>query len=403
MPWRETSALRERKQFITAWEEERRYGPPNFAALCRTFSVSRQTGYKWLRRYLDADRDLVSLEDRSRRPLTSPEQTPVKVVDLIIRARKLRPYWGPRTLRVWLVRQGVRGEELPAASTIGGILKREGLVRRRSRRPRTPPSAAKPSVEADRPNAVWCVDFKGHFRTGDGLVCYPLTIIDAYSRYLLRCEATVSPDERFVRRVFESAFLEFGLPARLRSDNGSPFASVGPGGLSRLSVWWVKLGIRPERIQPGKPQQNGRQERFHRTLKRETAWPPRASLRAQQRAFDQFRVRYNEERPHQALGMAVPDEMHVPSTLRFTGEVSDPVYPPEWERRRLNASGHLPWKGRLLYIGTPLSRELVGLRPVGLDEFEVYFGPVLLGVFDERRPSLRLIRPTRRGRRPSAE
>jgi putative transposase len=403
MPWRETSALRERKQFITEWERERRYGPPNFAALCRAFSVSRQTGYKWLRRYLDAQGDVAALENRSRRPLTSPDQTPVKVVDLLVRARKLRPHWGPRTLRVWLMRQGVQSEELPAASTIGGILKREGLVRRRSRRRRTPPSSARPSVEADRPNAVWCVDFKGHFRTSDGMVCYPLTIIDAYSRYLIRCEATISPDERFVRRVFESAFREFGLPARMRSDNGTPFASVGPGGLSRLSVWWIKLGIRPERIQPGKPQQNGRQERFHRTLKRETAWPPRASLRAQQRAFDQFRVRYNEERPHQALGMVVPDELHVPSTRRFADVVSDPKYPPDWEMRRVNAAGSLPWKGRQIGVGAALAGQLVGLRPTGPEQFEVHFGPIVLGLIDENRSRDRLIRPVRRGRRPSAE
>lgn len=394
--------MRERSRFIDEWTAQQEDGRVNFAALCRAYGISRQTGYKWVTRFLRAEGDRNALEDRSRRPHTSPEATDASVVDLLVKARKQRPHWGPRTLRSWLIRRGISAERLPAASTIGAILKREGLVRRRQRRPRTPPASARPSVEAERPNEVWGIDFKGQFRTGDGMPCYPLTVVDAYSRFLIRCEATATPDESFVRNVLTSAFREFGLPARIRSDNGPPFASVAPGGLSKLAVWWIKLGIRPERIEPGKPQQNGRQERFHRTLKTETALPPRASLKAQQRAFDRFLRRYNEDRPHQALGMAVPDELHVPSTMRFVDLPPDPTYPPTWETRRASSSGHVAWNQQQIYVGPALRGELVGFRPVDAIRYELYFGPVLLGLFDPSRDKAGLIR-ARRARRTSQQ
>lgn len=402
MPWMETSAMRERQQFVADWATDARVGRVNFAALCRAYDISRQTGYKWLGRYLAAQGRLEALADRSRRPLSSPDAIPDDVVDLLIQARKKRPYWGPVTLRRWLVNRGEDEASLPAPSTIGSILKRHGLVRRRQRRRRTPPSMGKPSVEADCPNAVWCIDYKGQFRTADGQLCYPLTLIDAYSRYLLRCEALPSTDERRARQVLESAFREFGLPARIRSDNGSPFASTGVGGLTRLSVWWIKLGIVPDRIEPGKPQQNGRLERFHSTLKRETANPPRASARAQQRAFDRFRGRYNDERPHQALGGVVPDELHVPSTKLFVPEPPDPTYPATWETRRVSRHGSVAWNGAPLPLGGVLSGELVGIKPIDHDRVEFYFGPALLGTYDPGRFAHRLIRPRPKPRRRTA-
>ena len=385
--------MKERQQFVADWATDARVGRVNLAALCRAYGISRQTGYKWLSRYLAAHGRVDALADRSRRPHTSPDAIPDDVVDLLIKARKARPYWGPVTLRRWLVNRGEDEQRLPAPSTIGSILKRYGLVRRRQRRRRTPPAGGKPSIEADRPNSVWCIDYKGHFRTADGQLCYPLTLIDGYSRYLLRCEALPGTDERGARRVLESAFREFGLPARIRSDNGSPFASTGVGGLTRLSVWWVKLGIVPDRIEPGKPEQNGRLERFHSTLKRETAAPPRASTRAQQRAFDIFRPRYNEERPHQALGGAVPDELHVPSTKLFVTDPPDPSYPPDWETRRVTRAGSITWNGGPLPIGQVLAGELVGIKPIDHDRLEFYFGPVLLGYYDPARVRHRLIRP----------
>jgi putative transposase len=382
----------ERARFVKAWLDQIRHGRVNISALCRTFGISRTNGYKWLERFERSKGDLNALAARSRRPLSSPTATDEKTVAMLIRARKARPHWGPVTLREWLVRQGTDPDRLPAVSTIGAILKREGLVRQRARRARTPPTLSRPSTDADCPNAVWCIDFKGQFKTADGMLCYPLTLIDAYSRYLLRCEATTSPTEGFVRMVLESAFREFGLPARIKSDNGTPFAAPTLGGLSRLSVWWIKLGVVPERIEPGKPQQNGRQERMHRTLKRETALPPRASLAAQQRAFDRFKQRYNEERPHQALSMAVPDELHVPSTRRFVEEPPDPSYPSDWETRRVNSAGEIHLDQLTIRLTPVLRRELVGLRPIDAIRYEIYFGPVLLGLLDPLRPKTPLVR-----------
>jgi putative transposase len=218
MPWKETSAMQQRKQFLLDWEMDARVGRVNLAALCRAYGISRPTAYKWIGRYLQARGRLEALAERSRRPLSSPEAIPDDVVDLLVKARKARPYWGPVTLRRWLINRGEDETRLPAPSTIGAILKRHGLVRPRQRRWRTPPSmGTKPSVEADCPNAVWCIDYKGHFRTADGQLCYPLTLIDGYSRYLLRCEGLPSTDERRAREVLESAFREFGLPARIRS------------------------------------------------------------------------------------------------------------------------------------------------------------------------------------------
>jgi len=402
MPWTERSTVSERKQFIAAWELQLEDGAVNIALLCRTFGVCRETGYKWLRRFEAGG--LEALEDHSRRPHNSPDATPDHVVDLIVKVRKARPYWGPVTLRQVLVRQGVPAEDVPSASTIGSILKREGLVRRRARRPRTPPSSSSTQTfaSADRPNAMWCIDFKGWFRTADGVICYPLTIVDAYSRYLVRCEGTGTPDEAFVRKVCESAFREFGLPARIRSDNGAPFASTGAGGLTGLSTWWIKLGILVERIDPGKPQQNGRQERFHRTLKAEAATPPRSSLRAQQRTFDQFRLRYNEERPHHALGGAVPDELHTPST-RVYADAVDPTYLPGWDVQRAGSGGSVVVDRQRIAVNSALRGELVGLRSSGPTRVEIYFGPVVLGYVERFRRPLRLVRPRRRRPRPAAE
>jgi putative transposase len=388
------SAIHHRQQFIADWAADARVGRVNFAALCRAYGVSRETGYKWLRRFLETGGRRDALADRSRRPLSNPGAVPEDVVDLVIKARKARPYWGPVALRLWLINRGEDEASLPAPSTIGSILKRHGLVRPRQKRRRTSPTMpGKPSVEANCPNDVWAVDYKGQFRTADGQLCYPLTLVDCFSRYLLRCEGLPSTDERRARQVLESAFREYGLPARIRSDNGSPFASTGVGGLTKLSVWWIKLGIRHERIEPGKPQQNGRLERFHRTLKRETASPPRASMRAQQRAFDVFRGRYNEERPHQALGGAVPDELHVPSSRRLLSDPPDPTYAPNWEMRRVTRGGTVSWDRGPIAVGKVLAGEVVGVKPIDHDKVEFYFGPVMLGYYDPARFERRLIRP----------
>jgi transposase InsO family protein len=366
------------------------------AALCRAFGISRDTGHRWVGRYVEADRDLTAVQARSRRPLSSPTKVSPEMEDLLIRARKRKPRWGPRKLRAWLVDLHP-DVTFPAASTVGAVLKRHGITQpRRKRRRTTPPT--QPFATCTGPNAVWCVDFKGHFRTADGVRVYPLTIMDGYSRFLLRCEGLEEPRGREVQHVFESAFSEFGLPAVIRSDNGPPFATVGAGGLSDLSVWWIRLGIRPERIEPGKPQQNGRHERMHRTLKQETAWPPRASLRAQQTAFDRFRREYNCERPHEALNNETPASAYRPSGRGYPRPSRTPETEGFGEVRSVDALGRFRWGRAKVLANRALRGERVELLPVGPNHWEVRYGPVVLGLLDNDRPG-RGLAPRRRARR----
>ncbi len=398
MPWKETDPLKERVRFVLAWERmwNETEGRPNLAALCRAFGISRQTGHKWITRYRDAGHDLRAVDERPRRPRNSPTRVSPQMEDLLIRARKKHPSWGPRKLRSWLKKRFER-LELPAASTIGAVLKRNGLTRPRRLRRRTPPHT-EPFSDCAAPNAVWCVDFKGHFRTADGTTVYPLTIMDAFSRYLLRCEALCRPGGMEVWDVFEGAFKEYGLPDAIRSDNGSPFASTGAGGLSELSVWWVKLGIRPERIDPGHPEQNGRQERMHRTLKQQTAMPPETCLEAQRRAFDRFRKEYNEERPHEALGQDTPGSVYMASSKRLPKKTPR-IEPEFWmDAHRLDSSGRFQWGRSKVLVNSALRGELVELIPIGTYHWEVRYGPVILGILNGRRPSQGL-RASKKGRK----
>jgi transposase InsO family protein len=295
MPWKETCAMDQRIRFVLAASEEGAV----MSQVCASYGVSRQTGYKWLARYEIGGPQ--GLQDLSRAPHRHGRSREAELVS-DIRALRARYGWGPKKLRVKL------GElwpdiALPAVSTIGDWLARWGLTESRARRRSSPPYA-QPFALAAQPNAVWCVDFKGWFRTGDGVRCDPLTISDAMSRYLLCCQAVERPDHGHARRVFEQAFCEYGLPFFLRSDNGPPFASTAAGGLSALSLWWIKLGIVPERIEPGQPQQNGRHERMHRTLKHDTAKPPASSVAAQQRRFDEFRGIFKRASQHPSVYVA---------------------------------------------------------------------------------------------------
>ena len=294
--------------------------------------------------------------------------------------RGAHPSWGPKKLRAKLV-EWAPEQGWPAPSTIGELLHREGLSHGRKRRRRATPSAS-PLRTAVTANDVWCIDFKGWFRTGDGARCDPLTVSDAYSRYLLCAQALERPDYAGCRAALEGVFRECWLPRAIRSDNGAPFASLGAGGLSRLSVWWVKLGITPERIAPGKPQQNGRHERMHKTLKAETASPPAADLQAQQRRFDCFRHEFNHERPHEALGQTPPQKHYVPSSRAYPARVEDPPYPADFELRRVRSNGEIKWQGELLFIGEALIGEVIGLRENQDGDGELYFGPVGLGIID---------------------
>lgn len=381
MPWQETDVSKERVKFVLEWEKRWNAGEgrTNFAALCREFGISRQQGYFWIRRFQDADFSIEAVVERSHRPARSPTKVSSEMEDHLAAARKAHPTWGPRKLRSWL--QNRHPEILlPAASTIGEVLRRRGLTVSPKRRSRATMLRRAPFAETTGPNATWCADFKGHFRTADGTVCYPLTIVDAFSRFLIRCEIVKEPTGAEVQRVFDSAFLEFGLPSAIRSDNGPPFASVGAGGLTKLSVWWLRLGIRLERITPGKPQENGRQERFHRTLKAETTKPPRANPRAQQRAFDEFRRDYNTERPHEALGQRVPLSAYEQSPRRYPRALMN-FEPIEWEDQiGVRHDGTIRWKRKSLFISSALAHLGVEIEPTAVTgEWLVHFGPLSIG------------------------
>lgn len=374
----------ERVRFVAACHDSQ----DSFARLCRSFGISRKTGYKWLARY--EAQGPRGLEEASRAPRAIPHRTPDEVRDVLVAARREHPFWGPKKLRCVVAERHPR-LALPAPSTIGALLKREGLIRPRKRRLRVPWST-QPLDPCHDPNALWCLDFKGHFALGDRTRCYPLTVTDAFSRYLLACEAMGEGKEAPVRAVLERAFREFGLPERIRSDNGPPFASVGLGGLTGLSVWWIKLGITPERIEPGHPEQNGRHERMHRTLKQEATQPAAADLGAQQRTFDRWRAQYNDVRPHEALGQRPPASAYALSRRSYPSVLGEPTYGPDVQVRRVHASGRLKRKGVWVVLARCLGGEPVGLREVGEAQWQLYYGPIYLGTLDETKREPRLLR-----------
>jgi putative transposase len=384
MGWKETCAVDERMRFVIALEKREE----SFAAICRQFGVSRRVGYKWLARYEEAG--IEGLLDRSRAPLHHPQAIADDLAEQCLAVRRAHPSWGPLKVLAFLERRAPR-TNWPSASTIGALFDREGLTVKRKLRRRSPPSSA-PFAHCGAANDVWCIDFKGWFLTGDGARCEPLTLTDAYSRYLLRCQALARTDTDHVWPVIDAAFREFGLPRYMRSDNGSPFASRGAGGLSRLSIRLIKAGVRPERIAPGKPQQNGRHERMHLTLLRDAADPPAPSLRQQLKRLREFQRLYNEQRPHQALGNATPGDLYVPSLRRFDGVLRQPEYDAEHEVRRVRPNGEIRWRNHAIYINQALAGEPVGLieNSVG---WTVSYGPIVLGTIAHQDDRLRKTKP----------
>jgi putative transposase len=380
MPWKETCAMDERIRFVVTAREEGAV----MSEVCERFGISRMTGYKWLARYAEAGMD--GLKDRSRAPKRHGGARPEAVVEAVLGLRARYPFWGPRKLRVKL-EQGLPDLALPAASTIGDWLRREGLTHARGRRRRCAPYT-RSFAAAMAPNDVWAVDFKGWFRTADGERCDPLTITDAFSRSLLCCQGMIRPDHEHVRPAFEAAFGEFGLPAAIRNDNGPPFASTAAGGLSALSVWWIKLGIAPERIEPGKPQQNGRHERMHRTLKAETATPPAATFADQQKRFERFRREFNEERPHEALGQKPPASFYVRSSRSYPCALREPVYDQATAVRRVRSNGEIRWNGELVFVSQVLVGEPVGVEETESGEWLVRYADIELGFIDPKRNRL---------------
>lgn len=374
MPWEVTSPLKERQKFVQAYVT----GRYTVTELAEAFGVSRKTAHKMIKRFAEAGP--AGIEDRPHTAHTHPNATPDEVAQAVIRQKRAHPTWGPLKLLPTTADTPEVTAAWPAPSTRGFILARVGLTQRRRRRRRVPPST-EPFSACDRPNAVWCADFKGWFRTQDGQRCDPLTVSDAYSRMLLCCRGMDRPDYAHVRPAFEAVFREYGLPDAIRTDNGPPFASVAAGGLSRLAVWWVKLGIQPERIEPGHPEQNGRHERMHLTLKQECCRPPAATPGAQQMRFDAFGHSFNFERPHQALGLKPPAAFYKHSFRPYPTRLEDPLYPADALVRRVRSNGEIRWQGNLVFLSEALIGEVVGVveTPVG---YEVHFGPITLGRLD---------------------
>lgn len=348
--------------------------------LCDRFGVSRKTGYKWLNRF--AEVGLEGLEDHSRAPQSCPHVTPPKTVAALVRARQAHPTWGPKKLVPYLARTQPE-LALTAPSTAGDVLKREGLIPARKRRRKFTHPGSTPLV-AEAPNAVWMADFKGEFATRDGRLCYPLTVTDAHSRFLIACWGLLSTECRGALPIFTRMFQEYGLPAAIRTDNGTPFVTVALGGLSRLNVYWIKLGIRHQRNQPAHPEQNGRHERMHRTLKAETTRPPAGDLRGQQTRFAAFQAEFNYERPHEALAQQTPSTCYVPALRPFPAHLPEPEYAGHLSVRRVGASGSISFSSRRLFVSEVLAGEWVGLEEVDEDVWSLYFYDVLLGRFHVR-------------------
>lgn len=364
MPWRVTGRMQERCSFIRDW-----ISGQSVTGLCLVYGVSRKTGHKWICRF--KEEGYPGLEDGSRARLTQALATDAATEALIVDARERHASWGPKKLRAWL-RVEHPGHAFPAPSTLGEILKRRGLVRPR-RRVRRLSCEGTGTVPVTGCNDLWNADFKGQFRLGNGAYCYPLTVTDTHSRYLLGCEALPGTGSEGAARVFRGLFESHGVPLAIRTDNGVPFASVGGGRLSRLSVLWLLQGIALVRINPGRPQENGSHERMHRTLKAETTRPPELTAERQQRRFDRFREEYNGERPHEALGQVTPASVYVPSRGAYQPCPREPEYPGHWEVRRVNRLGEVKFKGCTYFVSEALCGQPVGLRETEEDVWRLEF------------------------------
>jgi putative transposase len=377
MPWPETSPVEERDRFI----DDHQLGLYTMTELCARYAVSRKTGYKWLGRYDAGGRR--ALVNRSRAPHHCPHKISDAVAQLLVSARRGHPDWGPEKLLHWLAPRHP-GLAWPATSTAGDLLAREGLVKkRRRRRPPHHPGVVPPVTTA--PNDLWATDFKGQFRTADGIYCYPLTVTDQHTRFLLACHGLLSTRGTGVRPIFDRLFREYGLPRAMRTDNGVPFASTSLHGLTPLNVWWLRLGIQHQRILPAHPQQNGAHERMHKTLKQGAIRPPRSTLATQQRAFNRFRQEYNHERPHQFLRGRTPGSLYRSSLRAYTGALPTLEYPGHFLVKRVTNAGTIRFKTRLVYLATALKAHRVGLEEVEDGIWSLYFCDVLLGRIDERK------------------
>jgi transposase InsO family protein len=393
MPFKETGRMEERIRMFLEYES----GNWSVSELCRRYGVCRDTFYEWRRRKETGDSTWFL--DRSHAPLQCWQTTDGAIAEQVIAARRRFPYLGPRKLLAVLDREAPE-IAWPAASTIGTILKRAGLISPVKRRRRAL-DQPRPCTPVTRANDEWSTDFKGWFRTRDQQRIDPLTVADSHSRFLIGLQI-VAPTIEGVRPCFEQAFREYGLPWAIRCDNGSPFGSQGAGGLTKLSAWWTKLGIAPHFIHPASPQENGRHERMHRTLKAQTSTPPADNAPEQQARFDVFRRHYNEERPHEALGQRPPAELYTQSVRAMPQRVEDPWYDADHQVRRVRSSGEIKWKGKLVFISQALVDELVGIAERETGDHVVRFCDLDVGLID-RRDLFTRFAPPREGLRDPGE
>ena len=377
MPWSQTTPMDQKTQFIADYLRK----SFSFTELCARYGVSRETGYRLVERYVE--QGPAGLQERSRRPHASPNQTTAHIVEALLEARRHHPRWGAKKL-IPLVQKRHPSWDLPGRSTVCDILKRHGVVPKKRRR-RAIGHPGRPTSRALAPNDLWCADFKGEFKTGDGIYCYPLTVTDEHSRFLLGCQGLLSTKVAEAKPVFTRLFKEYGLPKRIRTDNGVPFATNTLARLSKLSAWWVRLGVLPELVEPGKPQQNGRHERMHRTLKAETTRPPAGNCRAQQRKFNRFQEEFNQERPHEALDMHTPASCYESSPREMPNKLPPLEYPDRFEVRYVSANGGIRWNKQWVNVSTVCVGEYVGLEEIGDGLWDLYFGPLKLGRLHERQ------------------
>jgi transposase InsO family protein len=384
MPWKESRIVDQRLQFLSSYQKKEM----SLSDLCREFGVSRPTGYRWINRYKEVGPE--GLLDRSRKPHGCSHATSEATENAILALRSKHPSWGARKLKARLEKVRPRVNWL-VASTFGNILHRAGLTNPKQKKLRTTP-CSEPFSEVTAPNQLWCMDFKGYFSTGDGTRCDPFTITDAHSRYLIRCQTVSRMDLSQVVSVCEAAMREYGMPARIRTDNGAPFAGTGLLGLSKLSLSWTKMGIVHERIQPGRPQQNGRHERMHRTLKEDTTKPPALTLRLQQKKFDRFRQIFNHERPHEGLNNETPASLYQRSSIMFPRVLTPFTYPRGFQTRRVNPSGDISWHKDRVFISQVFSFEDLGFEEMDEEIFRVYFREIELGELDVTELRFRPVR-----------
>jgi len=378
MSWKETCAMQERAKFIIDVLD----GTYSMVELCDYYDISRKTGYKWLGRYQQSG--IEALRDRSRAPYNHPQEMSLQVKQAILAIKQRFPKWGAPKIRARLERIHSSWKRYPAVSTIGSFLQKQGLTCPRKRRRKATPTEL-PLTSGRYCNQVWCADFKGHFKTSDSSRCNPLTISDHASRYLLCCRHLDKMSYELVKMRFERVFQQYGLPEVIRTDNGTPFSSRGLGGLSRLSYWWIRLGIHPERIEPGCPQQNGRHERMHKTLKDHTARPPAKTLTKQQHRFNQFCVEYNEHRPHEALDMRTPSQCYRSSIREFPSRLPRINYPDHMQVRRVYPHGDIIYLGKRLFTTESLGGEYAAVEQVSENASRLWYCDYLLGEIDHEK------------------